>query len=474
VPQTTSLAAVVLAAGKGKRLKSGTQKVLHPICGRPALWWVLQNARAARPSRIAIVVHHGADEVREAVRSWGITPEPIFVEQGRPLGTGHAVLAAEKAVGRSREVLVLGGDFDPIEPANVRELLRVHRRTKSAASILTAEVDEPGGYARIVRDGTRLQQIVEGSDAPPELRRLHEVSLLVFAFRREDLFRALPLVGRENSQKEYYLNEVFPILIDKGERVSAIKVDTGGAMGINSRGGLAHTSRVLRERINARHLANGVTIVDPDTTYVDADVRIGRDTVIHPMTFLSGSTRIGSGCEVGPSTRVVDSVVGPGAVVQFSVVRGARIGADSQVGPFAHLRPGTILRARAKAGAFVEIKASELGEGAKVPHLSYVGDAKIGRRANIGAGTVTVNYDGYRKHLTIVEDDARVGSDTMLVAPVKVGKGAVTGAGSVITKDVPAGALGVERSEQRTIRRYRERKDAEAQGKGKRKGKGAH
>ena len=470
MPQTRSLAAVVLAAGKGKRLKSDTQKVLHPVCGRPALWWVLRNARAARPSRIVIVVHHGADEVREAVRSWGITPEPVFVEQGRPLGTGHAVLAAEKAVGRAREVLVLGGDFDPIEPAQVRELLRVHRRTKSGASILTAEVDRPGGYARIVREGARLRRIVEGSDAPPELRKLHEVSLLVFAFRREDLFRALPLVGRENSQNEYYLNEVFGILMDKGERVSAIEVDTGGAMGINSRGGLAQTARVVRERINARHMSGGVTIVDPDTTYIDADVRIGRDTLIHPMTFLSGVTTIGAGCEIGPSTRIVDTTVRAGALVQFSVVRASRIGADAVVGPFAHLRAGTVLGAGAKAGAFVEIKASQLAEGAKVPHLSYVGDASIGRRANVGAGTVTVNYDGYRKYRTVVGDDARVGSDTMLVAPVKLGKGAVTGAGSVITKDVPAGALGVERSEQRTIRGYRESKDAEARGKGK----GAH
>jgi bifunctional UDP-N-acetylglucosamine pyrophosphorylase/glucosamine-1-phosphate N-acetyltransferase len=470
VPQTRSLAAVVLAAGKGKRLKSDTQKVLHPVCGRPALWWVLQNARAARPSRIVIVVHHGADEVREAVRSWAITPAPVFVEQGRPLGTGHAVLAAEKAVGRAREALVLGGDFDPIEPAHVLELLGVHRRTKSAASILTAEVDRPGGYARIVREGTRLQRIVEGFDAPPALRKLHEVSLLVFAFRREDLFRALPLLGRENSQNEYYLNEVFGILMDKGERVSAIEVDTGGAMGINSRGGLAQTARVVRERINARHMAKGVTIVDPATTYIDADVRIGRDAVIHPMTFLSGATRIGAGCEIGPSTRIVDSTVSAGALVQFSVVRASRIGADALVGPYAHLRPGTVLRARARVGAFVEIKASELDQGAKVPHLSYVGDASIGRRANVGAGTVTVNYDGYRKHRTVVGDDARVGSDTMLVAPVKVGEGAVTGAGSVITKNVPAGALGVERSEQRTVRGYRQRKDAEARGKGK----GAH
>jgi bifunctional UDP-N-acetylglucosamine pyrophosphorylase/glucosamine-1-phosphate N-acetyltransferase len=470
VPQTRSLAAVVLAAGKGKRLKSDTQKVLHPVCGRPALWWVLQNARAARPSRIVIVVHHGADEVREAVRSWAITPAPVFVEQGRPLGTGHAVLAAEKAIGRVGEVLVANGDFDPVAAADVRALLRLHRRTRSAASRVTAEVAKPGSYSRIVRKGSRLVSIVEGTDASPVMRAIREVGTNWIVFRRDDLFRALPLVGRENRQREYYLNDVFPILIDKGERVSAIRVDTGGVLGANSRAGFADLQRVLRDRINARHMDRGVMIVDPETTYIDIDVRIGRDTVIHPMTFLSGATRIGAGCEIGPSTRIVDSTVSAGALVQFSVVRASRIGTDALVGPFAHLRAGTVLRAGAKAGAFVEIKASEVAAGAKVPHLSYVGDASIGRRANVGAGTVTVNYDGYRKHRTVVGDDARVGSDTMLVAPVKVGKGAVTGAGSVITMDVPAGALGIERSEQRTIRGYRQRKDAEARGKGK----GAH
>jgi len=477
VPKKTSspsLAAVVLAAGKGKRLKSASQKVLHPICGRPALWYVLQNVKAARPSRIVVVVHHDGDAVREAVRSWGIRPEPVFVEQGKPFGTGHAVMVAEDAVGRAREVLVVGGDYDPATPEHVRELLRVHRRTKSAATILTTEVAEPGGYARIVRDGTALVQIVEGSDAPPALRRVKEISLLLFAFRREDLFRALPLVGRENVQREYYLNEVFPILMEKGERVSAVKVDTGGAMGINSRRGLAETVRVVRERINGKHMERGVTIVDPQTTFVDVDVRIGADTVVHPMTFLEGPTRIGAGCEIGPSTRIADSRVEDGALVQFSVVREARIGPRATVGPFAHVRPGTVLAEGAKAGAFVEIKASKVGEGAKVPHLSYVGDAEVGKGANVGAGTVTVNYDGYRKHRTQIGEDARIGSDTMLVAPVRVGDGAVTGAGSVITKDVPAGALAVERSEQRVVKGYRKRKDAEAKVRGKPKGKGAH
>ncbi len=468
-----SLAAVVLAAGSGKRLRSALPKVLYPICGRPALWHVMQNVKAARPSRIVVVVRSGTDTVREAVSSWGLRPEPIFVEQPEPLGTGHAVLVAEKAIGRVREVLVAGGDFDPATPDHVRRLLRVHRRTQSAATILTTEVDEPGGYARIERDGTRLLRIVEGVEAPPAMRRIREISLLLFAFRREDLFGVLPLVERENRQKEHYLNEVFPILMEKGERVSAVKVDTGGAMGINSRRDLARAISVMRERINARHLERGVTIVDPETTYIDVDVRLRPDTIVHPMTFLQGSTRVGAGCELGPSTRIVDSQVGDGATVQFSVVHEARVGPRATVGPFAHVRPGTALREGAKVGTFVEVKASTVGEDAKVPHLSYVGDTTVGAGANIGAGTVTANYDGYRKHRTEIGEDVRIGSDTMLVAPVQIGDGAVTGAGSVITKDVPPGALAVERSEQRVVEGYRARKDAEAgtrQGRRSRRG----
>jgi bifunctional UDP-N-acetylglucosamine pyrophosphorylase/glucosamine-1-phosphate N-acetyltransferase len=460
-----TLAAVVLAAGKGKRLKSNLPKVLHPVCGRPLLWHSLQNALAARPSKIVIVVANGAEQVREAVGSWEIRPEPIFVDQGEPLGTGHAVLAAERAVGRVAEVLVVGGDYDPVTPADVRRLLGVHRRTRSAASILTADVDEPKGYARIVRSGTRLVEIVEGTDAPPELKATREVSALVFAFRRGDLFNALPLVGRENRQKEYYLNEVFPILMGEGERVSAVKVATGGLMGPNSGGDLAALGSLLRERINAKHMENGVRLIDPSATYIDVEVEIGRGSTIYPHTFLEGRTVIGRDCVIGPSTRMVDSRVGDGSTVQFAVVLGSRIGKRVAVGPFVRMRPGTVLADGSKAGAFVDLKNAEVGPGSKVPHLSYVGDTNIGRGSNIGAGTVTVNYDGYRKHRTVIGDDVRIGSDSMLIAPIHVGDGAVTGAGSVITKDVPAGALAIERGEQRIVPGYRKRKDAEAKKK---------
>jgi bifunctional UDP-N-acetylglucosamine pyrophosphorylase / glucosamine-1-phosphate N-acetyltransferase len=469
-PTTTSkrtLALVVLAAGKGKRLRSATPKVLHPICGRPALWHVLTAASGARPTKIVIVVGHGADDVRAAVAAWNVTPKPVFVEQTEQLGTGHAAQVAEKAVGRADDVVVLGGDYDPITAEDVRALVRTHRRTRSAATILTTELSRPSGYGHVIREGDRLVRIVEHADATPAERRIAEVSLLAFAFRRADLFKTVPLIGRENRNAEFYLNEVFPILIDKGERVSAVKVDTGGAMGLNSRGGLAAVTAVVRDRVNARHMANGVTIVDPATTYVDVDVTIGSDTVLRPNTYLEGDTRIGRACAIGPSTRIVDGIVGDGSEVTFSVVERSKIGREVHVGPFARLRAGAVLADRSEIGNFVEVKSSRVGRGAKAKHLTYLGDAEIGTGANVGAGTVTVNYDGFEKHPTVIGDGASVGSDTMLVAPVRVGKGAVTGAGSVITKDVPAGALAVERSEQRIVPGYRKRKDAERRAKGK-------
>ena len=465
-----TLAAVVLAAGKGKRLKSPAPKVLHPICGRPALWHVLQVVRAARPRAIAIVVGHGADEVRAAVASWRIRPEPTFVEQHELLGTGHAVLQAERAIGDATDVLVVGGDFDPVTGADVRRLVGAHRRTRSAASIFVTQLDDPAGYARVVHEGGRLERIVEGTDAPAALRASHEVSPLVMVFRRDDLFRALPTIGRENRQGEYYLNEVLPILVDKGERVSVLPVDTGGTFGVNSRAGLAAVERVVRERVNAAHLANGVTIVDPATAYIDVDVRIGPDTVIRPLTFLEGETRIGSGCMIGPSTRIVDSRVGDDSEVTFAVVLSSTVGRGAVVGPFARLRSGAVLDDDTEIGNFVEVKASHVGRGSKAKHLTYLGDATLGRDVNVGAGTVTVNYDGYRKQRTVIGDGASIGSDTMLIAPVKVGRQANTGAGSVISEDVPAGALALERGERRTVTGYRKRKDAEHRVKGARKG----
>jgi bifunctional UDP-N-acetylglucosamine pyrophosphorylase/glucosamine-1-phosphate N-acetyltransferase len=447
--------------------------VLHEVAGRPSLWHVLKAALATRPTSLVVVVHHAADEVRAAVDSWGLSPAPIFVEQGEALGTGHAVSVTEDAVRRAEDVLVLPGDDPLVRADDVRAVLRTHRRTGAAATIATTTLPDARGYARVLQDRGRLARIVveDVADASPELRGVREVSTLVYAFRREDLFGALPLVSRDNSQREYYLPDVISILLDKGERVSVVPVDWGGTMGLNSRGGLATVAGVLRDRIVAGHMANGVTFVDPAAAYVDVEVRIGADSTILPMTILQGRTRIGKGCTIGPSTRIVDSTIADGAEVTFAVVKGSKVGPNAAVGPYASLRPGTVILEGGRAGTFVEIKASRLGRRSKVPHLAYVGDATIGKDVNVGAATVTVNYDGFRKHPTVIGDGAHIGSDTMLVAPVKLGKNAWTGAGSVITKDVPAGALAVERAEQRNVLGYDQRKRAKEARRGAREAK---
>ena len=452
---------MILAAGKGKRLKSARPKVLHPICGRTALWHVVKTALATQPDRVVIVVGRDADDVRAEVGSWRMTPKPVFVEQAKQLGTGHAVLVARRAVGRVDDVLVANGDYDPVRPEDVRALVRHHRRADTVVTIASSELADAGTYARIIRKGRRVVDVIEGRDASPEVRRISEVGTNWMAFRRGPLFAALPKVRRNNKQHEYYLNDAVSILLRSGARVEAVLCDTGGTLGLNSRGGLAAVIAVVRGRINAKHLNSGVTLLDPGATYIDVDVRIGRDSTIYPNVLLEGSTVIGRDCAIGPSVRIADSAIGDRSTVQFAVILGSTVGKDVAVGPFVRMRPGVEMADGSKAGAFVDLKAARVGRGSKVPHLSYVGDADLGEDVNVGAGTVTINYDGYSKHRTVIEDGARIGSDTMLVAPVRVGRDAVTGAGSVITKDVPPGSLAVERTEQRNVPGYRERKDAE-------------
>jgi bifunctional UDP-N-acetylglucosamine pyrophosphorylase / glucosamine-1-phosphate N-acetyltransferase len=463
-----SLAAVVLAAGKGERLRSDTPKVLHAVCGRPLVWHTLQLVRAAKPDRIVVVVGHGADDVRETVASFGIEPAPVFVEQDEQLGTGHAVQLAEKAVGRTDDVLVANGDFDPITPADVRKLVSTHRRSDAAVTVGSTVLDRPGGYGRVVREGSRVADVVEGRDASAATRRIHEVATNWIAFRRDLLYATLPLLDRDNRQREYYLNRAISILLEKGERVDAVACDTGGVLGANTRAGLAALEGLIRRRVLDEHMARGVGVIDPASTYVDVEIAIGRDTVIRPHSYLEAGTRIGAGCEIGPSARIARSRIGDRSTVSFAVVEDSRIGRDCEVGPFAHLRAGAVLEDAAEVGNFVEVKNSRVGKGSKAKHLAYLGDADLGARVNVGAGTVTVNYDGYEKHRTVVGDGARIGSDTMLVAPIQVGEGAVTGAGSVITKDVPAGALAVERADQKNVPGYRRRADAKHGSKGKR------
>jgi bifunctional UDP-N-acetylglucosamine pyrophosphorylase / glucosamine-1-phosphate N-acetyltransferase len=473
---TRSLAVVVMAAGLGKRLRSTKPKVLHELLGRPVLWYVLRAAQAAKPRKMIVVVHHAAEEVEAAVRSWNLEPKPVFVDQRKMLGTGHAVLAAKEAVGRANDVLVMPGDEPLVTAEQVKEIVAMHRRRDVAAVIQTTVPVDARGFARVIRDARgEFVRLAEGSDATAAELAVTEVATSVYTFRSKEVFAVLPHVGRQNVQREMYLPDALGLLRERGDRIAVQTVDNGGSVGANSRAEMARAASVLQQRINERHMADGVTFVDPATTFVGPEVVIGNDTTLHPLTFLEGATRIGEDAEIGPSARVIDSTVGDRSTVQFAVVRESTIGADVNVGPFASIRPGTVLEDGSKAGTFVEIKGSRVGPGSKVPHLSYVGDADIGRGVNVGAATVTVNYDGWDKHRTVIGDDVKIGSDTMLVAPVEIGDGAMTGAGSVITKNVPAGALGIERSEQRNLEGFRERKEAlhrARRGRGGAKGRG--
>jgi bifunctional UDP-N-acetylglucosamine pyrophosphorylase/glucosamine-1-phosphate N-acetyltransferase len=441
-------------------------KVLQPLCGRPVLWHVLKALKPVRAEAVFVVIRERGNEVEEAIGSWDLKLPIEFVTQPEPSGTGHAVMAAEHRLLEFEEVLVVNGDEPLVTGAQLRELASLRRRRKAAVAVQTTIPRDARGFARVIREGDELIRLAEGSDATPQELAVAEVATGAYAFSREDLFRALPLVTRDNRQREYYLPDVLGILREKGERLVVQVVDIGGAVGVNSRAELARAAGVLRRRINDELMEAGVAILDPDQTYVDMGVRVGRDTTLLPQTILEGEVRIGEGCTIGPGTHISDCTVADGATVEQSVVKGSAIGRGATVGPFSHIRPGTVLGKDAKVGSFVEVKASRIGDGSKVPHLSYIGDATIGRDVNVGAGTVTVNYDGYDKHRTVIGDHVRIGSDTMLIAPVRIGRGAVTGAGSVISKDVPAGALAVERAEQRHVSGYRARKDREKRPKG--------
>lgn len=439
------LAAFVLAAGESKRFRSATPKVLHDLCGRPMLAYVLDAVAALRPARAVVVVGREAERVQETAA--GLTRLRLtFARQASLVGTADAVRTADDALGSfDGDVLVVQGDAPLLTAATLRALVAKHRKTKAAATILTTEPPDPARYGRVVRDAAgRVTRIVEALDAGPGERATREVNAGIYVFDREALRTALPRVERANRQGELYLTDVIGILHEKGETIEAQPAgDPIEVLGVKNRARLAEIAAIVRARTNARLMEQGVTIVDPAQTYIDATVRIGRDTVIHPLVFLTGATVVGAGCEIGPATRIADSRIEDGARVQFSVLGGARVGKEANVGPYAYLRPGARLAARSKVGTFVEVKNSAIGEGTKVPHLSYVGDADVGRDVNIGAATVTVNYDNEtgKKSRTVIGDGAKIGSDTMLVAPVRVGKGAVTGAGSVVTRDLPPNTL---------------------------------
>ena len=457
MPEAPPAAVVVLAAGEGKRMRSATPKVLHPICGRSLLGHVLAATEALQPARTLVVVGHGRAEVTDHLAV--VAPNAAAVVQEEQRGTGHAVRTALDTVAdMSGTVIVVPGDTPLLSASSLRELVALHQLRGAAATLLTAELPDPTGYGRVLRDGGAVLGVVEHRDADLAQLGITEVATSVYAFEAEPLRAALAQLSTDNSQGEEYLTDVIGILSAEGRVVAGSAVaQWQQVLGVNDRVQLATAAQLLRERILHASMLAGVTVVDPATTWVDVTVDLDADVTLLPGTRLHGNTSVATGAVIGPDTTLTDTRVESGAQVRSSTCDGAVIGPAATVGPYTYLRPGTRLGRGAKAGGFVEMKAADVGEGAKVPHLSYVGDATIGPGSNIGAATVFVNYDGQAKHRTTVGADVRIGSDTMLVAPVEVGDGAYTAAGSVITDDVPPGALAVGRARQRTIEGWVER-----------------
>jgi bifunctional UDP-N-acetylglucosamine pyrophosphorylase/glucosamine-1-phosphate N-acetyltransferase len=448
---------VILAAGEGTRMRSALPKVLHPICGRPMILWPLLAAREAGAERV-VVVDNPKRRLAEHL------PEDVEVAiQQQPRGTGDAVVAAATVIDATAPVLIINGDMPLIKGEAIAGLVAAHEETGAAATVASMELDDPSGYGRIIRgaDGS-VERVVETKvegDATEQELAIREVNAGLYLFDGGALLAALADLEADNAQGELYLPDVLPILRAAGKLVQAYPLaEPDLALGVNDRVDLAHVTKLAQRRIHEQHQRAGVTIVDPASTLIEAGVAIGQDTTIEPSTFLRGTTRIGADCSVGPLTTLIDSVLADGVTVRQSHLHGATAADGVSIGPFAYLRPKAVLRENAKAGTFVEIKNSTVGAGSKIPHLSYVGDADIGERSNLGAGTITANYDGRTKHRTTIGHRVRISVDTSLVAPVTVGDDAYTAAGSVITDDVPPGALGVARQRQTNIEGYAERK----------------
>ena len=448
-------AVIVLAAGEGTRMRSATPKVLHALAGRTMLGHVLASAQALEPDHLLVVVGHGRDEVTAT-----LTGKARAVVQETQDGTGHAVrVALDTLDGLEGTVVVVPGDAPLLTASTLSLLVDAHARAEAATTLLTAKVHDPAGYGRVVRDAAGVTAVVEHKDADPQTLLINEIATSVYAFDAVALREALGRLTTDNAQGEQYLTDVVGLHRAAGLTVAAhVADDPDETRGVNDRVQLAELARLLRDRIVTAHLRAGVAVLDPATTWIDAGVEIEPDVTIAPNTQLHGHTLVRRNAVVGPDTTLTDCEVGAGASVLKTHATGARIGEDATVGPFSYLRPGTVLGARSKAGAFVEVKNSEVGADTKLPHLAYVGDATIGERSNLGAGTIVVNYDGRAKHRTVVGDDVRVGSNNSLVAPVTIGDGAYTAAGSAITEDIPAGALGVARDKQRNIEGWVARK----------------
>ena len=455
---------VILAAGQGTRMKSALPKVLHPVAGRSMVEHVLRTAATVAPASTTLVVGHQADLVRQHLRD---KPQVGFavqdLQQGQ--GTAHALQQAEgRLKGRTGTLLLLSGDVPLLRPQTLQRLVAAHRAAKAAATVVTAVIERPYGYGRIIRANGRIARIVEERDATPAERQVREINSGIYAFELgPGLFEALGAIKPRNEQREYYLTDLITIYRRGKRPVETLVVDDPGEIrGVNSRTELAEVSAIMRQTKNEELMAAGVTLVDPATTYIDADVDVGPDTVIHPGVVIQGQTRIGAACEIHAYVRIADTEIADRVTIHnFCLIIGARVAEGASIGPFAHLRPETQVGEKAKIGNFVELKKTSMGAGSKANHLSYLGDTTIGPNVNVGAGTITCNYDGKQKHRTVIEEGAFIGSDSQLIAPVTIGRGAYVGSGTTVREDVPPGALAVSAGKQRNIEGWVERKKSE-------------
>ncbi len=458
-----NLEVIILAAGLGTRMKSSTVKILHRAAGRPIVDYVLDLAGELTNTPPVMIVGHQRDAVQESVGN-----RARFAVQEQQLGTGHAVLQAAKTLEasgvKSKKVLILSGDVPLTRRETLERLIDEHERSGNALTLLTMKLDDPAMYGRIVRDNSgAVQKIVEAKDASAQEKQINEVNAGIYVFDGEHLFDNLRNLSTSNAQGEYYLTDLLAVLRKSGKRVGAvIAADPVEALGVNSRSDLAIAEAEIQRRVVERLMKDGVTFRNPTTVVIDSTVTIGNDTVVYPFVTIEGATKIGSGCVIEPGVHLQNMTIGNNVHIRSgTVAEGSEIADDAAVGPYAHLRPGTKLGRHVKVGNFVETKKAVFGEGAKASHLSYIGDADIGKDVNIGAGTITCNYDGVTKHKTVIEDGVFIGSDTQLVAPVRVGHGAYVGAGSTITKDVPADSLALTRVPQKVIEGWAARKREE-------------
>lgn len=438
--------AIVLAAGQGTRMKSSLYKVLHPVCGKPMVQHVVDQLKPLQLDAVVTVVGFGADRVKEQLGD-----STSYVIQEEQLGTGHAVMqAAQELENKEGTTVVVCGDTPLLTSETMEALLQHHEQTQAKVTILTAENSSPDGYGRIVRNTQNVvEKIVEHKDATEEERKITEINTGTYCFDNQALFQALKHVSNDNAQGEYYLPDVIEILKGQGEKIAAYRTnDFEETIGVNDRVALSRAEQIMRKRINERHMKNGVTLIDPEHTYIGADVEIEQDVTIYPGSMIEGDTTIKTGAVIGPNSEIKNCEIGEQTVIKQSVAHDSKIGARVNIGPFAHIRPLSDIHDDVKIGNFVEVKKSIVEEGSKASHLSYIGDAEIGKGVNIGCGTITVNYDGERKYKTIIEDDAFIGCNSNLVAPVTVKRGSYVAAGSTITKDVPEKALSIARSRQ--------------------------